>query len=96
MNFIDIWGLIQPIVLAVLAALFARSNQKSKKRAEVRAEESKLAMNLSAATIKLCIVTAKTVRNEQVNGDMNDAMEHAERAQKEYQEFLHRVTAERV
>lgn len=67
--------------------------QRSESRAARRAEESRLSMELMAASCKLGVVTAKAVTHQHVNGDVEEAMEAAAEAQAQYDAFLRRVAA---
>lgn len=67
--------------------------KKSEQRADMRARESRLSMEMMSASCKLGVVTAKAVTNQHVNGDVEEAMKAASRAQEEYNKFLCEVTS---
>lgn len=70
--------------------------ERVEKRAELRAKESKLAMQMQEAALKLSLVTAKKVMNMHTNGDVKDAFDAAERAGAEYTSFIEGVAAKTI
>lgn len=62
--------------------------KRSETRAARRAQESRLAMELMYATCALSLVTAKKINGHQTNGDVEEAMERAEKAQGAYMNFV--------
>lgn len=77
---------------AVLVAVVERRNKKqvdrTEKRAERRAMESRLAMDLMYANCSLALITAKKLANMHTNGDVEEAMDAADAAQKAYIGFV--------
>ena len=75
----------------VLAAGAEYRSRKSARRAEARAArratESRLAMDLMYASCALSLTTAKKLAGMHTNGDVEEAMEAAEKAQGAYQSF---------
>jgi hypothetical protein len=67
--------------------------EKADKRAAIRTEESRLAMNLISANTNLGIVTGIAVKNGEVNGEMDKAVQKAEKAQSEYFKFVNGMAA---
>lgn len=84
----------------VLVAVIETGNRRDRKRTEARsarrAEESRLSMEMMSANNKLSLVTAKKVMGHQTNGDVEDAMQAALRAQQEYEDFKTRLAAGQV
>lgn len=88
------------ILVAIIEAVAARdrkrvreSHEKQEKRAEIRAEESRLAMQLMDATLQLSIVNANAVTGGHNNGNVERARKAADKAQKEYHAFLEKVAS---
>ena len=89
-------GSITSLTVIVFQIRVAKNQKAANVRALRREEESRLSMALMGATCSLGIVTAKALTNQKLNGNVEEAMEQAEDAQKEYQGFLQRVTAASV
>lgn len=94
---------ISAICVAVLTGLFARDNKRRKAhedeleaRARKRAQESHLSMQLMSASVKLGIATALAVEQKKFNGEMKDARESADKAQKAYWEFINHTAADEI
>lgn len=77
---------------AVVVAILERRNKKqidrTEKRAERRAMESRLAMDLMYANCSLALITAKKLANMHTNGDVEEAMTAAAEAQQAYIGFV--------
>lgn len=91
------------VLVAVIEAAAARERksiredrERTERRAAVRAEESRLSMDMMAATCALSLVMAKKLTGQHTNGDVEDAMEQAKDAQGEYADFLRSVTSKQV
>lgn len=91
---------LSAVCVAILTGLFARDTRRRKTRedeqdarAKIRAEESRLSMQLMSASVKLGVATAMAVEQQKFNGEMHDARESAEKAQKEYWAFINRTAA---
>ena len=96
-------GFLQAIIVAVIGGLFTLETKKRKKEHEsfqkmhdLRATESKLSMQMMFATMQLSVVTARCVRKEDVNGDLDAARKEAEAAKKEYRNFINMTVAEQL
>ena len=90
---------VTTITVAVIAGLFAIDSRKRKtrqtevdKRSEIRAKEGHLAIELLAATVDLGVATATAIKDNKVNGNMEEAMKGAKEAQTAYQKFLRETT----
>lgn len=84
------------ILSAVVNSRVSRNIKRSEARAKRRAEESLLAMDLMSANCALSLVTAKKVNGHQTNGDVEEAMERAEKAQAAYFKFVRGQAAQNV
>ena len=84
-------------VLAALAERRSRiSNRRAEARAERRATESRLAMDLMYANCALALVTAKKLTGMHTNGDVEEAMEAASAAQDAYIGFARNEAAKNI
>lgn len=84
------------IISAVVARNASRSAKRSDARAKRRTEESRLAMDLMYANCALALVTAKKVTGHQTNGDVEEAMTNAQKAQNAYINFIRDQAAQNV
>ena len=102
-----VWQLIIPgistIIVAVIGAFSAvdiRCRRRIEKRAEersaIKAEESRLSMEMMSAAIDLALATATAVEKHEINGEMARARAAARQVQKDYESFLKRITARQV
>lgn len=76
------------IAVAIVEARAGRERKKTQERAERRARESRLSMELMSATCELSVVTAIALRDQHTNGTLEPALEKARKAQDDYQTFL--------
>lgn len=87
-------------IAAVTVAVVETRNRKqfklTEERAEQRAKESRLSMDLMYATCALSLTTAKKLANMHTNGDVEEAMDAAREAQEAYQAFVRDETAKMV
>jgi len=97
---IGIFGLIQAVVVAIVAGLFSRENKKRAdetakidKRAAIRAEESRLAMCLMSANTSLAVATGLALKEGRTNGKMELALTEAGKAQADYFKFINGVAS---
>ena len=100
---VAIVGLIQAVMVAVIGGLFARNSKKQKvetelieARAAIRAEESRLSMQLMSASVNLGVVTAVAVKDGKANGNVNEAVSKAHIAQQEYYNFINTLAAKKL
>lgn len=91
------------VVVALIEAAAARDRRATKKekeeeakRAKERMEESRLSMKIMDATLQLSVVTANALTGGHNNGNVEEARKAAQDAQKEYNQFLQRVSAEEI
>ena len=94
------FGIIQAIVVAVIAGLFSRENKKRiadnarvEKRAATRAEESGLAMRLMSANTSLAVATGLALKEGRTNGKMDVALAEAGKAQADYFKFINSLAS---
>jgi hypothetical protein len=75
------------IISAFIGYHTKETRRTMERRAERRAHESRLAMELMYATCSLALVTAKKLTGMHTNGDVKAAMDAADNAMKEYINF---------
>lgn len=88
------------VVIAVIEAVAAKERKTAKKdkekqelRAAQRAEESRLSMQMSNATLQLSIVTANALTGGHNNGNVERAKQAAAAAQEEYDAFVQKLAS---
>lgn len=79
---------LSAVAVAVIEARAGRERKQTQKRAERRARESRLSMELMSATCELSVVSAVALREGHTNGTLEPALEKARKAQEDYQNFL--------
>ena len=91
------------VLVAIIEAVAAwdrkqarMDRERTAKRAQRRAEESRLAMSLMSASCALGLITAKKLTGMHTNGDVEAAMLAARAAQEQYQMFLERQASDQV
>ena len=96
-------GFFQAVTVAIIAGLFNREakkrrayNEKIDRRAEVRAEESRLSMSLMSANSTLGIAMCLAIKEGSTNGKMDYALEAAQKAQEEYFAHVNDVAAKQL
>lgn len=94
---------LSAICVAILTGLFARDTRRKKAiddsqkaHEQMRAKESRLAMQLMIASVKLGVATSLAVEQHKFNGEMKEARESAEKTQKDYWEFIKGTAADEI
>ena len=100
---IGVLGFFQAVSVAVIGGLFARNSRKQKetyanteRSSKLRAKESLMSMKLMAANNSLAQVMARAIRDGKTNGEMEEALVGAEKAQREYYEFINNIASEHM
>ena len=91
------------IIVAIIEAIAAKERrarkeekEEEKRRSNERKEELRLSMKIMDATLMLSVVTANALTGGHNNGNVEEAKKAAQEAQKEYSEFLKRISAEEI
>lgn len=84
------------VVVAVIERRNFQQNKKIEERAERRAQESRLSMDLMYANCALSLTTAKKLANMHTNGDVEEAMKAARSAQDAYNRFVRETVSHAV
>ena len=84
------------ITMAVVETRADKARKRSDARAERRAKESRLSMDLMSATCELSVVTAVAMREGHTNGTLEPALQKAQVAQDNYKSFLRDEAARAV
>lgn len=101
---------LMTIIVTVIGVLGAKDRKKANKdreeakderreaseKAKIRAKESRLSMAMQNANCMLAVVTAKAVLHQHTNGDVEEAMNAAQTAETDYNEFLREISAEKI
>lgn len=83
-----------PLLIAWMEVRATKDRKRSERRAVLRAEESRLSMQLMDANCQLSEVTANALTNGHNNGNVEAAKKAAAKAKTEYYEFLKKTSAE--
>lgn len=96
-------ALTTSVIVAVIEAVATRDRKQAKEemersraRAELRAEESRLAMQMMDATMQLSIANCNALCGGHNNGNVEEAKEAAKQAQANYHNFLAKLATEAV
>ena len=84
------------VLAAVTGHRVAKSTKQAERRAERRARESRLSMELMYATCALSLTTAKKLAGMHTNGDVEEALQKATDAQAEYIDFCRDEAAKNI
>jgi uncharacterized protein YsxB (DUF464 family) len=87
---------VSAVCVAVVERRNFKQNKKIEERAEQRAKESRLSMDLMYANCALSLTTAKKLANMHTNGDVEEAMDAAQKAQDAYNDFLRDMVSHNV
>lgn len=79
------------IGIALVGVHQVKNQKRNDKCEELRAEASLLQMELSHANLQLSKVTAKAVRNQKLNGDVEDAEKKVRDAEEKYVKHMQRL-----
>ena len=82
------------ITVAVISAINIKQRKKDEKLAQQRATESRLAMDMQAASIELSDVIAIAVTGGHTNGNVEVARQKAQAAKNAYYAFIKSVAAD--
>ena len=81
------------VIVAVCEAIAAKDRKRAERHAKLRAEESRLSMQMIDATLQLSIVTANALTNGHNNGNVERARTAAKKASEDYYDFLRKVAS---
>lgn len=84
------------VFVAVIEGRNRKQNKKIDERAQRRALESRLSMDLMYANCALSLTTAKKLANMHTNGDVEEAMNAAKEAQEAYINFARNEAARTI
>lgn len=91
LNFVQ---LLIPLLIAIVEVRATKDRKKKEIRDKLRAEESRLSMQLMDANCQLSEVTANALTNGHNNGNVEAAKKAAVKAKQEYYDFLKRSAAD--
>ena len=87
---------IEGVIIAVIGKKVANSNHESDIQRERRKRESRLSIEMQAATLQLSIVCANALTGGVNNGNVEKAREKAKEAEAAYLAFEHEVLSEEI
>ena len=70
--------------------------ERVEKRAAIRAEEARHMMSMMIAISGLSMATAKCIKGERINGEMDKAMEAVAEARREYFDFINGLAIDKI
>jgi hypothetical protein len=95
--------LFTPVAVAIITGLFGLETYRHKKyekkrdeREKLRTEETRHQMRMARASSKYLDALAVAVADGKNNGELKSARDFMDKVNRDYDEFLERVTAERV
>ena len=84
------------VAVAVIEGKAARHRKTTEKRAERRATESRLSMDMMYAAVGLAMDTAKAMKEGHTNGTLESDMDSAVKARTAYENFIRDEAAQAV
>lgn len=85
---------ISAIIVAVIGAVNIRLHHQEEKKAEQRAIEARLGMEMQVAAIELSDVIAIAVTGGHTNGNVEAARKKAKDAKKAYYDFINSIAVD--
>lgn len=85
---------IGAVGVAYVGVIQKRTNAKNEKREVLRAEGVLIQLEMIQAVLKLSKVTARAVRQQKLNGDVEEAEEWVHRVEIKYADYMRRVSCE--
>ena len=82
------------ITCVFLTARYTKYQKKAMQQAEQRAGEGALMLNMIHAIGKVAIGTALAIKNNKINGELDEALIEVEKADKDYLVFIEKVAME--
>ena len=106
----DVTTFIAPVISFATLVTVAMINQRSAKekiqtekfrqeseaRAQLRAEEGRLNIQMAMANMDLSVANAIALKNGKCNGVMESALEKADEAKGEYNSFITKLASEQI
>ena len=92
MEYLSIFTTLISTAGAIGVAYIGAHQRKDKKINDLRQEGNLVQMEMIQANLNLAQVTAKAVMNQEVNGDLEEALNWAKKVNIKYSEYLRRVS----
>jgi adenylosuccinate synthase len=92
MGYLSIFTTLISTAGAIGVAYIGAHQRKDKKINDLRQEGNLVQMEMIQANLNLAQVTAKAVMNQEVNGDLEEALDWAKKVNIKYSEYLRRVS----
>jgi len=84
------------VIVAIIETRNTRERKRSDARAERRARESRLSMDMMFATSEMCDVLCIALQGGKINGNVEEARKKGETAREAYRAFLRDNAANQV
>lgn len=84
------------VIVAIVEVRGARFRKRDEARAERRARESRLSMDMMFATSEMCDVLCIALQGGKINGNVEEARKKGETAREAYRAFLRDNAANQV
>ncbi len=92
MEYLSIFTTLISTAGAIGVAYVGAHQRRDKKINDLRQEGNLVQMEMIQANLNLAQVTAKAVMNQEVNGDLEEALDWAKKVNIKYSEYLRRVS----
>lgn len=92
MGYLNIFTTLISTAGAIGVAYIGAHQRRDKKINDLRQEGNLVQMEMLQANLNLAQVTAKAVMNQEVNGDLEEALDWAKKVNIKYSEYLRRVS----
>ena len=96
MDLSTIISAVTAIGVAILGYYIQRQSVRTDKREAFKTEGALLQLEMIQAELKLSKVTAKAVRNQKLNGDVEDAEHWVKTVEIKYADYLRRIHCSEV
>ena len=87
---------IAAIIVAIIEVRGQRDRKRTEARAQRRAQESRLSMDLMFSTSEMCDCLCIALKGGHIDGNVDEAREAAQRAREAYKSFLRDQAATQV
>lgn len=84
------------IIVAIIEVRGQMDRKRTEQRAQRRAQESRLSMDMMFSTSEMCDVLCIALQGGQINGNVEQARRQAEQARNAYKSFLRDQAATQV
>jgi len=87
---------VAAISCAVVSAKHTKNQKREEKRAELRAAENRLMLDMINANSKLAIGTAMAIKNGIANGELEKGLQAIKSCDEKYEKFIQEIAIEHL